>query len=501
MYEATNLSLHMLKRLVVWKTRPPEQEDESHREEEVRAWISDKGEQPRQTFQPGEAFVENKFEVQYASDWTDVVASKCAELRCCSISTITVIDRLSRTLNLDWNYKAVPRVNVQGAPVDPERFPLKIQLRALGFPKTPNVPSVPQSASEDVALGNPITAFLDLCAGAGTMASRVDDWKLDEELVIFVVKLKEIGKNWRRVYDEYSKVLSSHQFLSKVMEQLSGFLGKEECPVCLEMLDPKDTYLPHCAHPICKGCLTALVQAGRSQCPLCRLPITLKDAFRILPAGLLRADMQQRTDNPAVDWESLAGLQDQKAAQAYLRRRGTDLDFEQKQEDRKVDNWGSKFQRIIEVLDDVSVLDSDAKTVIFVQWDDLRSELAKALSQAGLSHVMLSGNIFERTRALKRFQTDQCVRIMLLSLEDSASGTNLTVASHVMLLHPMLAQSAKEAHAAEFQAIGRVRRFGQKRQVHIWRFFTSHSVEESLWDLLAQDSTFPPHSQNEIESS
>merc|ERR1712139_757702 len=85
--------------------------------------------------------------------------------------------------------------------------------------------------------------------------------------------------------------------------------------------------------------------------------------------------------------------------------------------------------------------------------------------------------------ALQDFQSDATISMLLLSLEHSASGTNLTVASHVFLMHPMLGSSQEEVSSYEAQAIGRVVRLGQMRPVHVWRFITSQTVEEELWSL------------------
>ena len=71
--------------------------------------------------------------------------------------------------------------------------------------------------------------------------------------------------------------------------------------------------------------------------------------------------------------------------------------------------------------------------------------------------------------------------MLLLSLEDSASGTNLTAANHVIFLHPMLAPTAEQAVKYEMQAIGRARRQGQKHKlIHVWRFVTRDTVEETI---------------------
>ena len=50
---------------------------------------------------------------------------------------------------------------------------------------------------------------------------------------------------------------------------------------------------------------------------------------------------------------------------------------------------------------------------------------------------------------------EKLAKVILLSLENAASGTNLTAASHVCLID-RVASSATEAYASERQAIGRL---------------------------------------------
>merc|ERR1712061_788625 len=125
---------------------------------------------------------------------------------------------------------------------------------------------------------------------------------------------------------------------------------------------------------------------------------------------------------------------------------------------------------------------------VFSQWNSLRCHVSRALRDKGVKYLSLEGTIFDRSRTLHQFQVDSSIPLLLLSLEDSASGTNLTVASHVFLLHPMLASSQEEASSYESQAIGRVVRLGQERPVHVWRLVTFHTVEESLFNIRAADT-------------
>jgi hypothetical protein len=59
--------------------------------------------------------------------------------------------------------------------------------------------------------------------------------------------------------------------------------------------------------------------------------------------------------------------------------------------------------------------------------------------------------------------------------------SNLTNANHAIFLSPLLAVSKQAYDARETQAIGRVRRYGQVRHVHIYRFLTMDSVDETIY--------------------
>merc|ERR1740123_2453742 len=99
----------------------------------------------------------------------------------------------------------------------------------------------------------------------------------------------------------------------------------------------------------------------------------------------------------------------------------------------------------------------------------------------GVDHVQLRGTAKERSRVIAALQEQPAPRVLLQSLENSASGANLTRASHVLLVHPMDADSHDRAVAYEMQALGRVRRCGQKaRPVHLYRFVTRGTVEEDI---------------------
>lgn len=143
--------------------------------------------------------------------------------------------------------------------------------------------------------------------------------------------------------------------------------------------------------------------------------------------------------------------------------------------------YGSKIEKIVNHVQKVQSEDPTAKIICFVQWEDLKRKISKALKEFQVAHATLHGGVWSRQRVLRRFQYEsEGPRMLLLSLEESASGTNLTAANHVLIVHPMEAESKEEAVAFEMQAVGRVRRPGQAKKIFIWRFVTFDTVEQQI---------------------
>jgi SNF2 family DNA or RNA helicase len=139
--------------------------------------------------------------------------------------------------------------------------------------------------------------------------------------------------------------------------------------------------------------------------------------------------------------------------------------------------FGSKISALVETLKTIGQLGE--KAVVFAQWQDLIFKIHSALVKFGIPTAVLAGSAFERASVLQRFEGPD-LGVLLLSLEDSASGTNMSHANHVLLVHPMVATSQDEQEAYEAQAVGRVRRWGQKRNVQVWRFVMEGTIEADL---------------------
>eukprot|EP00814_Leptocylindrus_danicus_P022439 CAMPEP_0116044192 /NCGR_PEP_ID=MMETSP0321-20121206/26858_1 /TAXON_ID=163516 /ORGANISM="Leptocylindrus danicus var. danicus, Strain B650" /LENGTH=157 /DNA_ID=CAMNT_0003525251 /DNA_START=505 /DNA_END=978 /DNA_ORIENTATION=+ len=80
----------------------------------------------------------------------------------------------------------------------------------------------------------------------------------------------------------------------------------------------------------------------------------------------------------------------------------------------------------------------------------------------------------DRAKALRDFQNDPPTTVFLLSMRAGAVGINLTQANRVFFMEPALNP------ALVTQAVGRVHRIGQTRQVQIVRLVMKDSIEERM---------------------
>jgi SNF2 family DNA or RNA helicase len=142
--------------------------------------------------------------------------------------------------------------------------------------------------------------------------------------------------------------------------------------------------------------------------------------------------------------------------------------------------FGAKIAAVLQKLREL--LDAgERKILVYVQFPDLQKALVKALEFANVEHLVLKGSPAIITSNLRTFaDPHSTANVLVLSLAKKAAGMNLTCSSHVLFLHPFLDRDQERAAAWEAQAIGRVARPGQTKQVQVWRFITRNTVESEL---------------------
>lgn len=220
-----------------------------------------------------------------------------------------------------------------------------------------------------------------------------------------------------------------------------------------------------CAHSFCIGCLQNHFNTQQS-CSWCKQPLGPGDV-RPLATDIMRYKAKFEACSGSED--SVAVIEGQASSHHDRGRFAT--------------RFGTKLAVLVQRLQELRSEDSTAKAILFVQFDDLKMQVGAALREGGIPTAQLKGSVSQRAAIIRDWQEnpESKIFVLLLSLAESASGTNLTAGSHVIFLHPMLASRPERAAAQELQAIGRARRHGQKREtLHVWRFVTGGTVEEAI---------------------
>ena len=119
------------------------------------------------------------------------------------------------------------------------------------------------------------------------------------------------------------------------------------------------------------------------------------------------------------------------------------------------------------------------RSVVFSSWTQYLDLIEHALEQHNIKFVRLDGSmsVKARTRVLKEFKTDPDVTVLLVSIKAGGQGLNFTAASKVYMMEPQYNPGV------ELQAIDRVHRIGQERNVEIVHYIMTDSVEEKILKL------------------
>ena len=121
-----------------------------------------------------------------------------------------------------------------------------------------------------------------------------------------------------------------------------------------------------------------------------------------------------------------------------------------------------------------STLSENHKILIFSQFVKHLDIVREYLNKEHLQYSYLDGSTKDRQHQVDRFQSDDSIRLFLISLKAGGLGLNLTKADYVFLLDPWWNP------AIEAQAVDRAHRIGQQNTVFTYKFITRNSVEEKI---------------------
>jgi len=146
--------------------------------------------------------------------------------------------------------------------------------------------------------------------------------------------------------------------------------------------------------------------------------------------------------------------------------------------------YGAKLSAIVKNVK--SIVKQNDRVIVFVQFQDLKEKVAEALERVGVKTLQVKGTVNQQIKSLSILQKEvpdkKDPRVLLLTMDDeSSAGVNLTTCNHAVFVHPLLAGTQQQYEAYETQAIGRIRRYGQTKTVHIWRYFARNTVDGDIY--------------------
>jgi len=155
---------------------------------------------------------------------------------------------------------------------------------------------------------------------------------------------------------------------------------------------------------------------------------------------------------------------------------------------------GKHGSKLIDLVNHINNIPSEERILVFVQFTDLMAQVSTVLNDAGIKTLKLKGSVHQQTGALDEFQQEYMRKgsarvLLLLGRDESASGANLTTANHAIFVHPLLTTTQHEYVASETQAIGRIRRYGQLREVNTWRFIVQESIDSEIYKARCSETT------------
>ena len=133
-------------------------------------------------------------------------------------------------------------------------------------------------------------------------------------------------------------------------------------------------------------------------------------------------------------------------------------------------------------LDDVlirleSAISDHHKVLVFSQFIKHLSVVRQYLKEKNIRYAYLDGSTTDRQSQVELFQTDDSVKLFLISLKAGGLGHNLTAADYVFILDPWWNP------AIEAQAVDRAHRIGQQKTVFTYKFIAKNTVEEKILSL------------------
>jgi superfamily II DNA or RNA helicase len=142
----------------------------------------------------------------------------------------------------------------------------------------------------------------------------------------------------------------------------------------------------------------------------------------------------------------------------------------------RASSHGAKIEAALRILDEIK--SKGEKAIIFVQYNEQVEQVSSALTQHNIP-----ATIVDQLRAgaqIAAFCKNSDTVLVLNASDETAAGSNIQAANHVIFLSPLLRDNQYTYDATMAQAIGRVRRHGQTRPIHVYGICALHTIDVDI---------------------
>ncbi|SAM05802.1 hypothetical protein [Absidia glauca] len=226
-----------------------------------------------------------------------------------------------------------------------------------------------------------------------------------------------------------------------------------DCPICMDAAEGA-MIIPECGHILCKRCLGLYLTSDSSHlpnklCPECRGPLAQK---KVVPATVF-----------------------------------TEVFLSPQRTNKKQLCPSTKPSKKIELLLDILKAAREQsgghdKTIVFTQFVPFVAILAEHLNRNGYKFMRYDTSVSteNRMKIIDGFRADPTVEVLLMLTKQGNVGLNLTMANRMVIMDSGWNSSMED------QAIGRVLRIGQTKEVHVHRLIIKNTVEDRIHECCHQ---------------
>lgn len=138
---------------------------------------------------------------------------------------------------------------------------------------------------------------------------------------------------------------------------------------------------------------------------------------------------------------------------------------------------GAKLNAAIQLLENIKA--KGEKAILFVQYTEQLAQARTALEDSDIEATIVSQ---QQTagQQIADFRSNSDTVIVLNASDETAAGSNLQAANHVLFLSPLLRDNQYGYDSTMAQAIGRVRRHGQEKRIHVYRICALHTIDVDI---------------------